>query len=201
MVSLLLLLLLGNLSCTSLLLLLAVLGHTFHVVSLHLLTCLHALASQGLEVALALQQRWGDEALNLWSLLFLLVELTADHKLPHVILLLKAKELPDVGSTLGTKAARLVVVSEAWDLLCTFLHQDEVEHCKVWAHNAASHRLALAAARPALSVARHALLEEEPDTVVAEDALLHGEALLVIATSDAEDVALELVSKRITRNF
>ena len=29
-----------------------------------------------------------------------------------------------------------------------------------------------------------------PDTVVAENALLHGEALLVIATTNSEDVAL-----------
>lgn len=31
--------------------------------------------------------------------------------------------------------------------------------------------------------------------------LLHGEALLVMTTSDAEDVALELLTKEVTRNL
>ena len=35
-----------------------------------------------------------------------------------------------------------------------------------------------------------------PDTVVAENALLHGEALLVIAATNSEDVALSFVRIR-----
>ena len=62
-------------------------------------------------------------------------------------------------------------------------------HRQVGAHHAAAHGLALAATLAALAEARHALLEEEPDAVVAQDALLHREALLVVAAPDAEDVA------------
>ena len=40
-----------------------------------------------------------------------------------------------------------------------------------------------------------ALLEQEPHTAVGEDALLHGEALLVVAARDPHHVALELVSE------
>ena len=40
-----------------------------------------------------------------------------------------------------------------------------------------------------------ALLEQEPHTAVGEDALLHGEALLVVAAGDPHHVTLELVSE------
>ena len=42
-------------------------------------------------------------------------------------------------------------------------------------------------------VAAVALLEEEADTAVGEDSLLHGEALLVVSSGDPHHVALELV--------
>ena len=38
-----------------------------------------------------------------------------------------------------------------------------------------------------------ALLEQEPHTAVGEDALLHGEALLVVAPGDPHHVPLELI--------
>ena len=40
-----------------------------------------------------------------------------------------------------------------------------------------------------------ALLEEESDAAVGEDALLHGEALLVVAAGDAEGISLPLVAQ------
>ena len=39
--------------------------------------------------------------------------------------------------------------------------------------------------------------EEEADTVGDKDTLLHGETLLVVATSDAEGVALEFIAERV----
>ena len=44
------------------------------------------------------------------------------------------------------------------------------------------------------SVAAGSLLQQEPDTTISEDSLLHGEPLLVVASSDAEHVALELIA-------
>ena len=41
-------------------------------------------------------------------------------------------------------------------------------------------------------------LEEELDTSVREHTLLHGEALLVIASRNSEDVTLELISQCLT---
>ena len=40
-----------------------------------------------------------------------------------------------------------------------------------------------------------ALAEQESDTTVGEDTLLHGEALLVVASGDPEDIALPLVAE------
>ena len=48
------------------------------------------------------------------------------------------------------------------------------------------------------SVTAGTLLQEEPDTAVSEDSLLHGEPLLVVASSDAEHVALELIAQGVS---
>lgn len=45
------------------------------------------------------------------------------------------------------------------------------------------------------------LLEEEAHALVLHDTLDHGEALLVVATRDLEDVALPLVTERVGRNL
>ena len=42
------------------------------------------------------------------------------------------------------------------------------------------------------TVAGGALLQEQPDPAVGQDTLLHGEALLVIASSDAENISLKI---------
>ena len=44
-------------------------------------------------------------------------------------------------------------------------------------------------------------LEEKADTPLGEDALLHGETLLVVATGDAEHVALPLVTEAVGGHF
>ena len=45
------------------------------------------------------------------------------------------------------------------------------------------------------SVAGLALAEEESDTLVGQNTLLHGESLLVVSSGDSHDVTLELVSE------
>ena len=45
------------------------------------------------------------------------------------------------------------------------------------------------------SVARLALAEEEPDTLVGQDTLFHGKSLLVVSSGDSHNVTLELVSE------
>ena len=42
------------------------------------------------------------------------------------------------------------------------------------------------------TVAGGALLQEQPDPAVGQDTLLHGETLLVVASSDAENISLNV---------
>mmetsp|Transcript_37358 Transcript_37358/g.86231 ORF Transcript_37358/g.86231 Transcript_37358/m.86231 type:complete len:280 (-) Transcript_37358:16-855(-) len=197
-----LLLLLGHLGGVGLLLLVVVLRQALRIGSLGLFPSLHALSRLGLEVALPLQKGRSDEALDLWGLrLLIFFDFTANHKLPHVILLLQTEELSDVGGSLGAKTTRLVVIGEACDVFGTLLDHDKVQHSKVRANNAASHRLALAATGAALAVAGHALFEEQTHAVIAKHTLLHWEALLVIPTTNAKHIAFELVAECVSRDF
>ena len=44
----------------------------------------------------------------------------------------------------------------------------------------------------------HTLLEEEADAVIDQNTLLHGEALLVVSSGKAEDIALELITQEVS---
>lgn len=112
----------------------------------------------------------------------------------HIILLGEAKHSPDLGGPLGTEPLGVDSVGEAWDVCIALLDDAEGEDGQVHADDAAADRLALALAAAAGAVARVAICEQEPDTGRVHDALLHGEALLVVAAGDSEDVALELVA-------
>lgn len=45
------------------------------------------------------------------------------------------------------------------------------------------------------------LREQQANTLVREDTLLHWESLSVVSTSNAEDVSLELITERISWDF
>lgn len=92
-------------------------------------------------------------------------------------------------------------VGQAGDVGITLLDNGESEDRQIHADDAATDRLSLALTSAAGAVARVAVSEEEADTVGSKDTLLHGETLLVVSTSDAEDVALELVADRVTGNL
>jgi hypothetical protein len=63
------------------------------------------------------------------------------------------------------------------------------------------HGLALALANAAGAVARVAVREQQLDAIWQEDTLLHREALLVVATGDAEDVARPFGSEGVGGDF
>lgn len=92
-------------------------------------------------------------------------------------------------------------VGQTRDVLVALLDDGQGDDGHVVADDAAVDRLALALAGAAGAVARVAVGEEEPDTTGVHDTLLHGEALLVVAAGDAEDVALELVADGVTRDL
>ena len=151
--------------------------------------------------ALVAETQVGDQALDLGRLVVLVavvLELAAHHELPHVVLLAQTEQLADVARTLRTQAAglRRRLVRQTRDLVLALLHDHQVQHADVRAHDAAAHRLALALTLRVSSspethvatstVAGHSVGEEKTHTVVAQNSLLHGEALLVVSSGNAE---------------
>jgi len=179
------------------------LGQDLGVLGRGLSVLLSAAALERQPVTLPLQHGGSDEALDLGRLVALLLILLAllcrewplDDILAHVVLLRQHEKLPDLGRPLGPKPAGLGVVRQAGDLRLSLLHNDHGEDGQVGVDDAAPDGLALLLAGAPLAEASVALLEEESDAAVGEDALLHGEALLVVAARDAEGVALPLVAQ------
>jgi len=128
-------------------------------------------------------------------------DLSPDNVLAHIILLAQVEEPPDLRCTLGTEAFGEDVVSEAGDVVVALLDNRERDDGDIRTDDATAHGFALALTGALLVVAGMTLAEEETDTVGEEDTLLHREALLVVATSDAEDVALEFVAKGVGGDF
>ena len=162
-----------------------------------------------LEVTLALETLGSYETLDLGGLgvglgtLLLGDDLTSNNELAHIVVLAEVEELSDVVGTLGTETLGdgRVGVSETGDLLLTLLDNNEVESLDIGADDATADRLALALTSAAGAVARVTLGEEQADTVGEEDTLLHGETLLVVTTTDAEDVTLPLFTEGVDLNI
>ena len=81
--------------------------------------------------------------------------------------------------------------------LSTFPEDDQVENRQVGIHNAAPDRLALALSLSPGAIAGVAFTEQQTHTPVGQDALLHGEPLLVVSSTDAYYIALPFISKRL----
>lgn len=121
-----------------------------------------------------------------------------DEVTTYIIILGEAKELADLSGALWTKTLWVNSVGDTWDILLALLDDGESEDGKVHSDDAAANGLTLALARAAWAVAGVAVREEKADTGWVHDTLLHWETLLVVASGDLEDVALELISNRIT---
>jgi hypothetical protein len=119
----------------------------------------------------------------------------------YIVILAEAEEAADLGGTFGTEALWVDDVGEAGELAVALLDNGEGEDSQVHADDAATDRLSLALTSAARSVARVAFGEEESDTGMVEDTLLHGETLLVVTAGNAEDVALEFIAEVVTGNF
>lgn len=72
----------------------------------------------------------------------------------------------------------------------TFLDDDQVQNAEVGVDDAPADRFALALAGPAGTVAGVTLAEQQTHAAVGQHALLHGEALLVVASADAHHITL-----------
>merc|ERR1719160_260541 len=155
---------------------------------------------EGEPVPLPLQHDWGHQPLDLGGLVLLLLALLQrqrplDDVLAHVVLLGQVEQLPDLAGALGPESPGDGVVGQPGDLALALLHDGQVEDGQVTVHDAAADRLALALTFTSGSVASVSLVKEQPNATVGQHALLHGEALLVVAARDPHHVALELVSE------
>lgn len=200
-----------------------------HVLELHLLLLLRYQTAllERVEVTAALEASRGDEALDLGTkrllrqlpvafirvgghsrlsvrlrvLLLRALNLAADNILPHVVLLGQVEEPADLRRALRSEPLGNNGVRQAGDVAIALLDDHAGEDGDVRANDAAAHGLSLALTCAARAVARVSVGEEEADTVREENTLLHREALLIVSTGDAEDVALPFVAERVGGNL
>lgn len=151
-------------------------------------------------MTLTLENDGSDQALDLGSLVlgllaFLDDQWALDDVLANIVVLGQVEELPDLGSTLGSETAGNGAVGKAGNLGVTLLDDGQGQDGQVSVDDAAADGLALAFTGTALTVAGVTLAEKETDAAGGENSLLHGEALLVVASGDAENVTLPLLAE------
>jgi len=183
------------------------LGQQLSILVRGILGCLGMSSLEGNAMSLVLQSLRGDQSLDLggfgvWLSAFLLGDdFTSDDEFADIILLAQTEESSDLGGTLGTEAFGDDHISETWNITFALLDNGKSQDGKILTDNAATDRLALSLAGSSRSVAGVAVGEEKLDTSRKHDTLLHGKALLVIAASDAEDVALPFITKTVAWHF
>ena len=111
------------------------------------------------------------------------------------------KESSDLGSTLGTETLGDSGVGQTGDILFTLLDDNKRQHREIRTNDTTTDGLSLAFTSAARTITRVALGHQKTNTVGQEDTLLHGETLLVVTTSDAENVTLEFITKSIAGYF
>merc|ERR1719220_1880091 len=151
-------------------------------------------------VPLPLEHHRGDQALHLGRSKLLLLSILKgkgplNDILADIVLLGQVEKLPDLASTLGSQPARDRVVGQSGDLSLSLLDDGHGEDREVAVNDAPTDRLPLALSILAGTVAGGSLLQQQPHPAVGQDTLLHGEALLVVASGDTENISLELVTK------
>ena len=114
----------------------------------------------------------------------------------HIVFLAETEKATDLGRTLGTQALGVDGIRQTRDIRISLLDDRESENRQVHGDDASTNRLSLSLTSSAGAVAAVTIGEEKADTSRVHDTLLHRETLLVVASSDAEDVALELVAER-----
>lgn len=155
----------------------------------------------GLQSSLSLQILRSDQSLDLWSLgvgLTVLLNSSSDDVVSDVILLGQTEELSDVVSSLRTQSLWNGDIGQTLNASITLLDNSQGNDRQVLGDDTASDGLSLSLTVSSWSVARVAFRQQQSDSGWVQHTLFHWEALLVVTTSDLEDVALELVTDRVT---
>lgn len=106
----------------------------------------------------------------------------------HVIFLREVEQLPNFGCSLRAEAARNGLIGESLDLGLTLPANDQGQHGEVGVNDASANGLPLAFTGTTGAIATVAFRQKQADATVGENALFHGETLLVVPTGDTEDV-------------
>ena len=126
--------------------LLDVLGEDFIVVSSESLRLLKALNLSLLLELLSSESLLSHQSLDLGALvecLVTLLYLTADNVLSNIVLLAESEDLADVAGSLGTKAARLIVVGNTVNISVTLLDDLEGNNGQIGTADATTNGLSL----------------------------------------------------------
>jgi len=183
------------------------LGKDLGVLAGSILGSLGAAALECDAVALVLETLRSNKTLDLGGLgvrlcaLLLAGNLTTDDELANIIFLAEAEEAADLGGALGSKTLGVDGVGDAGDLLVTLLDDAESKDGEVHADDTTADGLPLALTSATGTVAGVTVSEQETDTGGVHDTLLHRETLLVVASSDPEDVSLELIADGVARDL
>lgn len=159
-----------------------------------------ALLGLGLLVSLVatfvLQTAGSDETLNLGGLGVFLAVLAGhrptDDEFTNIVLLGQTEKLTDVVGTLRSVTFWLGRVGEARDLVVTLLDNDQGYHSDIGAKDGTVNTLPLALTVAAGAVVLGVFVEKKAHTAREENTRLCGKALLVVKTSDLQNVAGEV---------
>lgn len=158
-------------------------------------------------VTLVLKALRGNKTLDLGGLgvgllaLTLRLDFATDDELADIIFLAETKEAADLGGTLGAQALGVNGVGDTGDVVVALLDDAESKDREIHSDDAATNGLPLALSSAAGTVAGMALGQKKGHTSRMHNTLLHGETLLVVASGDLEDVALELITNRVSWDF
>lgn len=130
-----------------------------------------------------------------------LLDWRSDNEQTHIIFLAETKEAADLGGTLGAQALGVNGVGDTGDVVVALLDDAESKDREIHSDDAATNGLPLALSSAAGTVAGMALGQKKGHTSRMHNTLLHGETLLVVASGDLEDVALELITNRVSWDF
>ena len=134
-------------------------------------------------------------------LLLRALDLPSHNVLPDIVLLRQVEEPSDFGRPLGTKALGEGDIRQPGNIIITLLDNNHRQNGNVRANDASADRLALALASPSNTIAGMAVRKEKADTEWDQDTLFHRETLFVVATGNAEDVTLPLVTDWVGGDF
>lgn len=132
---------------------------------------------------------------------FDLIPILRESRKTYIIIFRQAKETTNLRRPLRAQPLRVHRIRQARNIVVALLDDGQRQDREIHGDDASPHALAFPLAGPTRPVAAVAVAQEKPDARRVHDALLHREALLVVAAGDLEDVALELVADAVAGDF